>query len=138
MKRFHYILREIFRFRTIYADTVFFRLFGYPVVSGKPEEQLGIKGNIFISEEFAGRAFRGEDPVGKTLATEGEEYTIAGVGVFADLPENTHLHFISERLAFCRGIMYYFIDYLGYCYLPQLSCSRGESGKIFEKRIITT
>ena len=61
---------NIFHFRTIYADTVFFRLFDYPVVSGKPEEQLGIKENIFISEKFAGRVFGEEDPVGKTLMRE--------------------------------------------------------------------
>lgn len=86
---------EVFHFRTIYADTVFFRLFGYPVISGRPEEELGIKGNVFISAEFAGRVFATEDPVGKTLVSEGETYTVAGV--FADLPENTHLHFDAVK-----------------------------------------
>ena len=96
---------NIFHFRTIYADTVFFRLFDYPVVSGKPEEQLGIKENIFISEKFAGRVFGEEDPVGKTLMSEGEEYTVAGV--FADLPDNTHLHFdVVKSFEFLRDKMF--------------------------------
>ena len=96
---------NIFHFRTIYADTVLFRLFDYPVVSGKPEEQLGIKENIFISEKFAGRVFGEEDPVGKTLMSEGEEYTVAGV--FADLPDNTHLHFdVVKSFEFLRDKMF--------------------------------
>lgn len=86
---------NIFYFRTIYADTVFFRLFGYPVVSGKPEEALGLKNTVFLSEEFAGRIFGKTDPVGKILLSEGEEYTVAGV--YADLPENTHLRFDAVK-----------------------------------------
>lgn len=124
---------NIFRFRTIYADTVFFRLFGYPVVSGNPEEGLGIKGNIFISEEFAGRAFGGEDPVGKTLTGEGGEYTVAGV--FADLPENTHLHFDAVKsFEFLRDKMYMGWDG-GDAFNTYIRLGKGTSPEQVEARI---
>lgn len=86
---------NIFYFRTIYADTVFFRLFGYPVISGNPEEDLGMKKTVFVSLEFARRVFGKKEPVGKILVSKGEEYTVAGV--FADVPENTHLRFDAVK-----------------------------------------
>lgn len=84
-----------FHFGTIYADTVFFRLFGYPVISGKPEADLAVGGTLFVSEEMAERLFGKEDAVGKTLVSEGEEYIVSGI--FRDLPENTHLHFDAVK-----------------------------------------
>lgn len=104
------VAENIFRFRTIYADTSFFRLFSYPVLSGVPSEELQQSGRVFLSEKFVRKVFGNADPVGKTIESEGYEWVIAGV--FKDLPENTHLRFDAVKsLESARGIL--FMDWGG-------------------------
>lgn len=80
-----------FKERTIYADSAFFKVFAYRMLSGVPQEELTVPWRIFLSEKFAAKLFGTDNPVGKTMMSEGFEWTVAGV--FENLPQNTHLRF---------------------------------------------
>lgn len=75
----------------IYADSTFFDVFSFKLLSGNPHQDLSIKGNLFISQSLAIKVFGTSDVVGKIVTTKYKTYTIAGV--FEDIPKNSHLQF---------------------------------------------
>ncbi|MCC6288080.1 MAG: ABC transporter permease [Chitinophagaceae bacterium] len=74
-----------------FADSSFFRVFSYPLVRGDKAHCLSDWNAIVISESMAKKYFGNQDPIGKILVS----YTFPSkvTGVFADLPENSHLKF---------------------------------------------
>lgn len=81
----------------IYADSVFFEYFSFPLVSGAPGQILDERNAIAISESLAKDMFGEMDPVGQTLdVKEGFSDQIRPViitGVFNDIPENSSIRF---------------------------------------------
>jgi putative ABC transport system permease protein len=77
-----------------YADSTFFKVFSYPLVSGNPDHALAEPGTIMLSESAARKYFGDEDPIGQTLNVRG---WISGSfrvdGIFRDVPANSHLKF---------------------------------------------
>ncbi len=78
-----------------YADSTFFSIFSFPIVTGDLRKVLRDPGAVLLSESTAKRYFGSNDPVGKTitLSTEwaGGEYMVEGI--FKDAPENSHIKF---------------------------------------------
>ncbi|MEJ1238181.1 ABC transporter permease [Chryseolinea sp. T2] len=74
------------------VDTTFFDVFDFPIVRG---DKSGLKktGGVYMSESMAKKYFGDEDPLGKQLAIDSSNYLIDVVGVFKDVPENSHFHF---------------------------------------------
>lgn len=74
------------------VDTTFFDVFDFPLVRG---DKSGLRktGGVYISESMARKYFGEEDPLGKQLAVDSSNYLIEVVGVFKDVPENSHFHF---------------------------------------------
>jgi putative ABC transport system permease protein len=73
-----------------HVDPGFFQVFDLPMVTGQRETALADTTSILLSEHEAQRYFGREPAVGKTLTTgDGKAFTV--VGVFADVPENSHL-----------------------------------------------
>lgn len=60
-----------FKERTIYADSAFFKVFAYRMLSGVPQEELTVPWRIFLSEKFAAKLFGTDNPVGKTMMIVG-------------------------------------------------------------------
>lgn len=82
--------------RFLYADSSFLSLIGYPMISGDPKTALAEPLSAVISESYARLYFGNEDPIGKSLRLQDDDYNneLAKVtGVFKDLPGNTHLKF---------------------------------------------
>jgi putative ABC transport system permease protein len=82
--------------RFLYADSSFLSLMNYQMISGDPKTALAEPLNAVISETYAKMYFGNEDPIGKTLRLQDDDYNneLAKVtGVFKDLPRNTHLKF---------------------------------------------
>jgi putative ABC transport system permease protein len=82
--------------RFLYADSSFLPLMGYPMVSGDPTTALAEPLNAVISESYATLYFGNEDPIGKSLRLQDDDYNnelVKVTGVFKDLPRNTHLKF---------------------------------------------
>ncbi len=76
-----------------YADTTFFQMFSYPLISGHPTRALE-SGTVMLSESAARKYFGDEDPMGQSLDVRGwvrSTYRVSGV--FRDVPANSHLQF---------------------------------------------
>src|SRR5690606_34907804 len=78
--------------RVYFADDNVFRIFTHDVIYGDPETALVDPASIAVSETFARRYFGDENPIGRTVTTDGN-VPIAVTLVFADLPENSHLKY---------------------------------------------
>jgi putative ABC transport system permease protein len=78
--------------KTYFADAAFFTLFSFPFIEGDPASALSNARSIAISRSTARKYFGDEDPLGKTLILNAQmPYKVTGV--FADVPENSHLKF---------------------------------------------
>jgi putative ABC transport system permease protein len=94
--------------RFLYADSSFLPLMGYPLIKGDPKTALAQPLTAVISEKYAKMYFGNEDPIGRTLRLQDDDYNnelVKITGVFKDLPANTHLKFeilFSYRTLFSR------------------------------------
>ncbi len=81
-----------------YASQDFFKVFGYPLISGEDSSALKGLNKMVLSESIAKKYFRDENPVGKTMRNNGHvEYLVTGV--VKDLPENSHMR-VDALLSF--------------------------------------
>jgi len=77
--------------KAIFADSTFFDVFSFPLIAHAQGNLLNKKDQVLISERIANTLFDGESAVGKTLSADDEEFEISAV--FADIPDNSHMHF---------------------------------------------
>lgn len=80
----------------LYADASILSLFSYEMVQGDRDKALEEPFTIAISETMARNYFGDEDPMGKTLRLEDDDFNdepCIVTGVFKDHPTNTHLKF---------------------------------------------
>ncbi|GHM99103.1 ABC transporter permease [Cytophagales bacterium WSM2-2] len=95
--------------RFLYADSSFLPLMGYTMVAGDAKTALSHPFNAVISEKYARMYFGNEDPLGKSLRLQDDDFInelVKVTGVVKDLPENTHLKFdvlFSYKSLFPRG-----------------------------------
>jgi putative ABC transport system permease protein len=75
----------------IYADSTFFNLFSFKILSGNPVETLKDPSGLLICKSLALKAFNTLDVIGKSVKLDGREMTIRGV--LDDIPSNSHLQF---------------------------------------------
>ena len=82
--------------RFMYADSSFFSVFSFPLVQGEPRTVLAEPFTAVVSETYAKRFFGDEDPVGKVLRLQDDDFNderCRVTGVFRDVPANSHLKF---------------------------------------------
>jgi putative ABC transport system permease protein len=80
--------------RTLFADSSFFDMFSYPVVSGNKSEFLRQPDVVVITESLARKYFDNENPVGKTIyAVNPGKRPLVIHGVVKDVRPNSHLKF---------------------------------------------
>ncbi|MDW3196047.1 MAG: ABC transporter permease [Cytophagales bacterium] len=80
----------------LYADASILDMFSYEMVQGDPTSALEEPFTIAISETMAKKYFGEEDPMGKILRLEDDDFNdepCRVTGVFKDAPTNTHLKF---------------------------------------------
>lgn len=80
----------------LYADASLLKMFSYEMVHGNRETALEEPFTIAISESMAKKYFGDEDPMGKILRLEDDDFNdepCRVTGVFKDHPTNTHLKF---------------------------------------------
>lgn len=98
-KTYAYQYKEhTFYANTIFADTSFFRVFSFQILSGDPNTDLKDPNKIFISQKSARILFGDTDPRGQEVLCKGELLTVAGV--FENIPRNCHFF----RLSFIRSM----------------------------------
>ncbi|MBT1700625.1 ABC transporter permease [Fulvivirgaceae bacterium PWU4] len=94
--------------RFLYADSSFLPLVGYPMVAGDAKTALAQPFTAVVSEQYAKLYFGNEDPIGKMLRLQDDDFNnelVKVTGVFKNLPANTHLKFdvlFSYRTLFSR------------------------------------
>jgi putative ABC transport system permease protein len=75
----------------MFADSNFFDFFDVGLLKGDKPTALAKSNQVIISSATAKRFFGNEEPLGKTLSGDLGEMKVTGV--FADVPENSHLRF---------------------------------------------
>jgi putative ABC transport system permease protein len=80
--------------RTLFADSSFFDIFSYPVVSGDKSEFLRRPNVVIITESLAKKYFGDEDPVGKIIyGVNPGRNPVEVQGVVKDVRTDSHLKF---------------------------------------------
>lgn len=74
------------------VDASFFNVFSYPLLSGDRKSCLTEPFSMVISASMAKKYFGDTDPLGKILDMNGS-MSIKVTGVFADIPDNSHIKF---------------------------------------------
>ncbi|HSU27176.1 MAG TPA: ABC transporter permease, partial [Chitinophagaceae bacterium] len=93
----------------LYADSALLPMMGYKMVKGNAASALAEPKSVVLSEKYAKLYFGNEDPMGKVLHLQDDDFNneLATVtGVFKDLPANTHLRFdilFSYKTLYGRG-----------------------------------
>ncbi len=73
----------------VFADSLFFEVFDFEVLSGNPKNDLGEPGKVFITESLAAKILKGEENA--RIRIEKVELEVAGI--IADPPANSHITF---------------------------------------------
>lgn len=75
------------------VDSSFFKVFSFELLKGNPKTVLNRPGAILLSESMAMKYFGTDDPIGKFLSVNKDNSLIEVIGIFRDVPENSHVHF---------------------------------------------
>ncbi len=77
--------------RFMYADQELFDILTIPFIQGNPREALIRPQTLIISEKMALKYFGLDNPLGKTIEINQQEFEVTGI--VADPPTNTHLKY---------------------------------------------
>jgi putative ABC transport system permease protein len=77
----------------LWADSSFFQIFSFKLISGNPITVLNEPRKIVISENMAKKYFGTDDPVGKTLKVFSDTTHYLVTGIFENVPVNSHIDF---------------------------------------------
>ncbi|MDQ2657685.1 MAG: ABC transporter permease, partial [Bacteroidota bacterium] len=121
------------------VDTTFFDVFSFELVKGNPKTALKQLNGVLLSESMALKYFHGEDPIGKHLAVDEANYLVEVVGVFKDVPQNSHFSFdmlasyVREKALDPENPFYSWADFGHYNYLRLRD---GADAKALERKIM--
>jgi ABC-type antimicrobial peptide transport system permease subunit len=73
------------------ASESFFNVFSFSLIKGDPNSTLSELGSIMLTETFAKKYFGNEDPMGKTVSLDKNDYIVTGI--VRDVPANSDLKF---------------------------------------------
>ncbi|MDR0288343.1 MAG: ABC transporter permease, partial [Clostridiales bacterium] len=71
------------------VDSNFFTFFTFPLKEGDPHQVLSTRDKVVISESAAKRYFAGQDPIGRMLKYDGQDFAVSGI--MKDMPKNSSL-----------------------------------------------
>jgi putative ABC transport system permease protein len=77
--------------RVLLVEKNFFRLFSFPFINGDPSTALDDPTNLILSQNTALKYFGRENPIGKSVEFNGQNYKITGV--VKNVPHNSHFQF---------------------------------------------
>lgn len=77
----------------LFADSSFFSVFDFKLLRGDKKTSLVNPRSIILTEEFAGKYFGNEDPLGKRLSLEADTNLYTVTGVIQNIPANSHIKF---------------------------------------------
>jgi len=75
-----------------YADSAFFNVFTFQLISGTPDKVLSEPNTVVLTESTAKKYFGNDDPIGQVLQINNRtDYTVTGL--MKDVPTNSHFQF---------------------------------------------
>jgi putative ABC transport system permease protein len=77
----------------LYADSTFFDVFSYTLLSGDAKLALDGPNKVVLSQSMAKKYFGNENPLGKTLLVSANADAYQVTGIIQDCPQTTHLRF---------------------------------------------
>lgn len=77
----------------LFADSSFFSVFDFKLLSGDPKAALANPRSMVLTEKFAKKYFGKEDPMGKHISLEADTNLYTVTGVIQNIPENSHMKF---------------------------------------------
>lgn len=77
--------------RVAYADSTFFQLFSFKVLSGNPATALNEPNAIVLTEKIALQLYNSTDIVGRSFVSDRKTFKVTAV--IADIPKQTHFNF---------------------------------------------
>jgi putative ABC transport system permease protein len=83
-------LNNYFEENFYYVDSTVFQVFDFEFTAGNKETALDAPNSIVLNETVAKKIFKGENPIGQTLKSDGDR-TYQVTGVFKDMPSNSHI-----------------------------------------------
>lgn len=78
------------------ADTNFFKVFNFPLITGNEQSAFKFANTLMMTESTAKKYFGNENPVGKMVRISGDEgppETFEVIGVLQDVPDNSTIKF---------------------------------------------
>ncbi len=83
--------RKLVAENVIFADSLFFKVFDFPVLSGNPTEDLAQPGKAFVSQSLAAKlGYTGESPMTIRVSSRLDAEV---VGTIEDVPLDSHIQF---------------------------------------------
>lgn len=84
--------KKFFEHNIIFADSTFFKVFPFELVSGNPSKMLNAPDRIVVTQSMAHKYFGNSDPIGKRLRI-GNKQDFVVSGVMEDVPVNSNFRF---------------------------------------------
>jgi putative ABC transport system permease protein len=75
------------------VDDNFFKVFGFPLAQGNPDEALKGPNKVIISESIAAKYFGDENALGKVFKVSDGAFELQVSGVMKNMPSNSHFHY---------------------------------------------
>ena len=82
--------QQFYEEKFYFADSSFFSVFSFQLVTGDPRKALVAPNSIVLTESIAKKYFGEDDPLGKVIKTGSEEWQRIVTGVMKDAPVNSH------------------------------------------------
>jgi putative ABC transport system permease protein len=77
----------------LFADSTFFRVFDFKLLSGDPKTALVQPRSMILTEEYARKYFGDQDPVGQRIIVESDTILYNVTGIVQNVPDNSHIKF---------------------------------------------
>jgi len=73
------------------ADPSFLEIFTFSFIKGDPETALNEQYSLVVTEDFAGKYFGDEEPIGKVVKIENSDFKVTAL--IENIPQNSHIQF---------------------------------------------
>jgi len=83
--------KKAYEDKGMFVESSFFKIFPLQFIKGDPSNALTTHNSVVLTEELATRYFGKENPVGKTIRIDKQDYEVKGV--LAKMPSHFHLNF---------------------------------------------
>jgi len=113
-----------------YADSTFFEVFTFPLLTGNPKTALNDPNTAVISESGAKKYFGNTDVVGKIIETS-DKASFKITAVMKDMPANAHFNF--DILLSMDNVSYRFGNFLSHNFTTYLVLQKGTDPNTFNK-----